>query len=80
MVLYAIRFGVFPTSHPGYDLCSSVFRAGTMEKKSFHSMTFPAILPKDTSKCVGKLLSVSTGLLVVFARFLHAFKVVSLLV
>ena len=41
-------------------------------KKSFHSMTLPAILPKDTSQCLGKLLSVSTGLLLVFARFLHA--------
>ena len=44
-------------------------------KKSFHSMTLPAILPKDTIQCVGKLLSVSTGLLVGFARFLHTLQV-----
>ena len=27
-------------------------------KKSFHRMTSPAILPKDTNQCVGQLLSV----------------------
>src|SRR4029434_7168690 len=49
-------------------------------RKAFTRMTLPATLPKDTSECVGKLLSVSTELLVVFARFLHAFEVASLLV
>ena len=60
------------------------FRPGwnTLQKwnKSFHSMILPAILPKDTSQCVGKLISVPTGLLMVFARFQHAFQGVSLLV
>src|SRR4029434_6960332 len=43
---------VFPTSHPGYALCSFVFPGwNTLQKwkKSFHSMTLPAILPKGTS-------------------------------
>ena len=40
----------------------------------------PAEIEEKLSQCVGKLLSVSAGLLVVFARFLHAFYVVSLLV
>src|SRR4029434_1929555 len=67
---------VFLTSNPGYALCSSVFPGwNTLQKwkKSFYSMTLPAILPKDTSYCAGKLLLVSTRLLVVLARFLHAF-------
>src|SRR4029434_10468444 len=66
---------VFPTSHPGYALCSSVYCAGTPCKngRKAHSMTLPAILPNYTSSCVGKLLSVPTGQLVVFARFLYTF-------
>ena len=43
---------VFPTSHPGYALCSSVYKAGIPcrnGRKSLHSMTLPAILPKYTS-------------------------------
>ena len=78
-----INTGVFPTSHPGCVLYSSVFRTGTLsnnKKKIFHSMTLPAIGPKDKRWCVGKRLSVPPGLLVLFARFLHAFSVVILLV
>src|SRR4029434_193406 len=40
----------FPTSHPGYALCSSVYQAGTPCKngrKAFTCITLPAILPKD---------------------------------
>src|SRR4029434_445534 len=38
---------VFPTSHPGYAQCSSVFPGwNTLQKwkKSFHSMILPAII------------------------------------
>src|SRR4029434_6903807 len=42
---------VFPTSHPGYALCSSVFWSGTLYKngrKAFTRITLTDILPKDT--------------------------------
>src|SRR4029434_7820744 len=64
---------VFPTSHPGYALCSSVFPGGKRMqkwKKSFHTHDIASYTARV---CLGKFLSVSTGLLVVFARFLHAF-------
>ena len=54
------------------DLCSGLQHPAKMEEKlTQHYIATYCILPKDTSYCVSKLLSVPAGLLVVFARFLQ---------
>ena len=68
-----INTPVVPSSCPGYALCSSVLQVGTPRetvRKAFAARQYRQKMPVGN---VSRLLSVPTGLLVVFARFLHAF-------